>query len=62
MIKIKEKFIKGLSLDELSNLCIKLGHSMYRGNQLFEWMYKHCKLNFNNSSNLPSKLINTLNT
>ena len=57
MMKNEEKYIKGLSLDELSNLCIKLGYSKYRGNQLFEWMYKHCKLDFNNSSNLPSKHI-----
>ena len=41
MIKNKEKYIKGLSLEELSNLCIKLGYPKYRGNQLFEWMYYH---------------------
>ena len=57
----KEKLIKGLSNDELSAKCLELGFSKYRGNQLFEWMYKHCKQNFDDSNNLPAELIEILN-
>ena len=56
----KEKLIKGMTLKDLSSLCQDLGHANYRGEQIFEWLYKHRKDNFNQTSNVPLDLIQKL--
>ena len=56
----KEKLIKGMTIKDLSDLCHDLGHASYRGEQVFEWLYKHRKGNFTKTSNLPLSLIKKL--
>ena len=56
----KEKLIKGMSLEDLSCLCQDLGHANYRGEQIFDWLYKHRKDGFNETSNLPLDLVDKL--
>ena len=38
--------------DELKSWCIELGESSYRGQQLFEWMYRHGISSFEDMSNV----------
>ena len=41
-----------MSGNELQSWCIKKGESKYRGQQLFEWMYRHGISSFENMSNV----------
>ena len=41
-----------MSEDTLQKWCLEKGQSEYRGKQLFEWMYRHGKLSFNEMSNI----------
>jgi len=43
----------GMSLDELNSLCQKHGEAKYRATQLFEGIYRHRWLDWNQFSNLP---------
>jgi len=44
-----------MSRDELESWCLGAGESRYRGQQIFEWMYHHGILSFDNMSNLNKK-------
>ena len=33
--------IKGMNLTELQALCLEAGQTRFRGDQIFEWMYRH---------------------
>ena len=41
-----------MSEDELQSWCLEVGQSGYRGQQLFEWMYRHGISSFKNMSNV----------
>ncbi len=41
-----------MSGDELQSWCLEVGQSGYRGQQLFEWMYRHGISSFKNMSNV----------
>ena len=41
-----------MSICELQSWCLEAGQSSYRGQQLFEWMYRHGILSFKNMSNV----------
>jgi len=61
MLTITDKFIiKGKDLLELQDWCEKKGHSKFRAQQLFEWMYFHGESNPKAMSNLSEDLINDL--
>lgn len=66
----RKRLLKGLTLQELKDYFIKGGEYGFRGEQVFNWMYNHLSLNFNEMLNLPKSLrkkleeeaeINTLN-
>ena len=38
-------------MDELHAWCLKIGESSYRGQQLFEWMYRHGISSFDEMTN-----------
>jgi 23S rRNA (adenine2503-C2)-methyltransferase len=48
--------LKGLTLDELKNFFTKNGKPRFRGEQLFNWMYNHLALDFDEMSNIPKVL------
>jgi 23S rRNA (adenine2503-C2)-methyltransferase len=48
--------LKGLTLDELKNFFTKIGKPRFRGEQLFNWMYNHLALDFDDMSNIPKVL------
>ncbi len=48
--------LKGLTLDELKNFFTKNGKPRFRGEQLFNWMYNHLALDFDEMSNIPKTL------
>jgi len=52
--------LKGLTLDELKNFFTKNGKPRFRGEQLFNWMYNHLALDFDEMSNIPKVLRNEL--
>ena len=41
-----------MSCDELQSWCLEAGQSSYRGQQLFEWMYRHGISSFEDMSNM----------
>ena len=52
--------IKSLTLDELKEYMTSLGEKPYRARQLYEWMHVHLCRSYDEMSNLPAKLLNTL--
>ena len=52
----KKKLLKGLTLQELKDYFIESGESKFRGEQVFNWMYNHLSINFNEMLNLPKSL------
>ena len=66
----RKRLLKGLTLQELRDYFTEGGEHAFRGEQVFNWMYNHLLLNFNEMLNLPKPLrkkleeeaeINTLN-
>ena len=49
-----------MSCDELQSWCLEAGQSSYRGQQLFEWMYRHGISSFEDMSNINTKFRNFL--
>ncbi len=63
MLPITDKFIlKGKSLLELQQWCEKNGHSKFRAQQIYEWMYFHATSDPLSMKNLSKKLINNLSS
>jgi 23S rRNA (adenine2503-C2)-methyltransferase len=54
------KTLLGLNTDELHTLVQKYGEPAYRGNQLVEWIYRKKVHTFQEMSNLPDKLQESL--
>ena len=52
----RKKLLKGLTLRELKDYFIESGESKFRGEQVFNWMYNHLSINFNEMLNLPKSL------
>lgn len=54
---IKKKVqLKGLTLEELKNYFEEIGEPKFRGGQLFNWMYNHFSLDFDEMLNLSKTL------
>ncbi len=56
----KKVQLKGLTLDELKNYFAKTGKPRFRGEQLFNWMYNHLAVDWDEMSNVPKVLRNEL--
>lgn len=61
-MKITNKKIelKGLTLTELQDYCVSIGEPKYRASQLFNWIYNHICLDFNEMQNISKELRNKL--
>ena len=44
--------LKGMNQMELQSLCVEAGESKFRGDQLFEWIYRHGISSFNSMLNV----------
>lgn len=53
--------LKGLTLDELKLYFEENGYPKFRGEQVFNWMYNHLAVDFDEMQNLPKSLRNELN-
>ena len=49
-----------LGLDALGDFAVETGEPRYRGRQLREWMFRHLETDFRRMSNLPQKLVESL--
>lgn len=58
---MNKKFIKGLSLAELKELCEEKGLTKFRSEQLFNWMYNYLVTDFDEMLNLPKDLRSQFN-
>ena len=38
---MKKTYLKGMSIEQLATWCEQQGETKYRGQQIFEWMYRH---------------------
>jgi 23S rRNA (adenine2503-C2)-methyltransferase len=52
----KKVILKGLTLDELQNYFESIGEDKYRASQVFNWMYNHLSINFDEMLNLSKTL------
>lgn len=59
-LKNIKKQLKGLSLDELKHYFESVGYPKYRGDQLFNWLYNHLSLDYEEMQNLPKSFRNEL--
>lgn len=50
----------GLTENEMRDILEKRGIAKYRANQLYQWVYKHKVMDFDEMKNLPKSLIDTL--
>ena len=53
--------LKGLTLSELEAKMVGLGHSAFRGRQLFRWIHNRRESNFNNMTDLHKSFREELN-
>ncbi|MFO7447314.1 MAG: 23S rRNA (adenine(2503)-C(2))-methyltransferase RlmN [Ignavibacteriaceae bacterium] len=53
--------LKGLNLTELQEWFVENGQPKFRGEQVFNWMYNHLAMDFNEMRNLPKSLRSELN-
>ncbi len=60
-IAAKKVQLKGMTLPELREYFESAGHSKFRGEQVFNWMYNHLVTDFNDMLNLPKSLRFELN-
>ncbi len=51
-----KSILKGLTLEELQNYFVEIGEPKFRGGQLFNWLYSHRVLSFDEMLNLPKAL------
>jgi len=52
----KKVLLKGLTLEELQEYFLNEGEPRFRGEQLFNWMYNHLAVDFDEMLNLPKSL------
>lgn len=58
---ISKTMLKGLTLQELRDFFIVAEEKIYRGDQVFEWIYGHMVANFDDMSTIPNYLRKKLN-
>ena len=51
-----QKQIKGLNLDELTQLCEENNFSAFRAKQLYHWMYRHGVSDVDQMDNIPNEM------
>lgn len=59
-ILLKNKELKGLTLEELRGFFESIKQPKFRGDQLFNWMYNHLSFDFTEAENFPKQLRNYL--
>ena len=63
-MKIKEyqnkTILKGMNLAQIEDWCKENGHSSYRANQVYQWMYKHGIESADDMNNVSKKLRNEI--
>ncbi len=59
-VLLKNKELKGLTLDELRGFFESINQPKFRGDQLFNWMYNHLSFDFGEAENFPKSLRNYL--
>ena len=59
-IKKNKSTLVGKTIDELKLLCESHGYDNYRGEQLFNWIYKNYAIEFNSMINIPKKILNDI--
>ncbi len=52
--------ISSLELIELEDMLVQTGEAKFRGKQIYEWLHRHHAQSFAQMSNLPKKLIDSL--
>ena len=57
---MRQKQIKGLSLNELTSLCEANNITAFRAKQIYHWMYRHGALDILDMNNLPDDLLKYL--
>ena len=55
-IKKNKSTLVGKTIDELKLICKSHGYDNYRGEQLFNWIYKNYAIEFNSMINIPKKI------
>ena len=55
---MREKQIKGLNLDEITEICVANGFTPFRAKQIFHWMYRHGVTDIEEMNNIPDKIKN----
>lgn len=55
MIPSDQKFIHGLSREEIARLCVELGQLKYRTRQIWQWLYHHYAQSWPEMKNLPAQ-------
>ncbi len=61
ILKNNKTHLKSLSLKELQEFVVELGHPKFRGKQIFNWMYDNLIEQFDEMSNIPESLRKVLN-
>ncbi|MCL4832227.1 MAG: 23S rRNA (adenine(2503)-C(2))-methyltransferase RlmN [Caldilineaceae bacterium] len=54
--QIEKRVLLDLSLEELTEVVTGLGQPVYRARQIWEWVYKHFAVSFDEMANLPKTL------
>lgn len=57
---IKNRYIKGKTLNELKELMLEIGEQKFRAEQIFNWMYNHLAFDYDEMVNIPKTLRNKL--
>jgi 23S rRNA (adenine2503-C2)-methyltransferase len=59
--QVEKTMLKGLTLNELKDFFTAVGEKRFRGEQVFEWIYGHKALSFDDMSTIPNYLRKKLN-
>ena len=60
IFKKNKSILVGKTIDELKLLCEGYGYDKYRGEQLFNWIYKNYAIDFDSMVNIPKKFLNNI--
>ena len=60
IFKNNKSILVGKSIDELKLLCESHGYDKYRGEQLYNWIYKNYAIDFDSMVNIPKKFLNNI--
>ena len=62
MIEVKEKDIRKLSLEALTDIVLGLGEKKFRAKQVYEWLWKKGASSFDEMTNLSKAFREQLKT